>query len=69
MTLQQEECELEFTSFTGTKGINQELQLIRKLGFIISCVCSTLGISESEAHLSHCEWFLLWRCDSHTINF
>lgn len=55
MTLQQEECELEFISFTGTKGIKQELQLIRKLGFIISCVCSTPGISESEMHLLHCE--------------
>lgn len=69
MTPQQEKDELEFTSFTRTKGINQELQLNRKLGFIIPCVCSTPGISKSEVHLLHCECFILWRGDYHTINF
>lgn len=69
MTPRQEKSELELTSFTGTKGINQDLQLIRKLGFIISCVYSIPGISKSEMHLLHCEQFLLWRGDYHTINF
>lgn len=47
MTPRQEKCELKLTGFSAPKATNKKPQLSRKLGFIVSSVCRTPGVSKT----------------------